>query len=645
MERAIVILMIILAQSLWANHDFLNFLKNDLVLTPNETLVSFNKSQVDNWYKLISIKPKEKQSLRQRHIALNIEFYKKENFSLLLKSIKKFQKLYGANQNQGLHIFFQIGILEKRIKEDRGKSLQIIRLAQKGLLKEKQDENLKMAFYKVILKEQLKLKNFKAFNKEAKLFEAKLRDYQMYEELIWLNKLQVEVALNYNQKLPVFNKRLPRVYADDYKLYEAIKNNNFPLIKEKFITSDWQHYTKSLLNNLIFSSLFLKNKKIALKDINLYSIHFGESDSYKIFKLLYSSSYLKKILNDPFKNDRFNVIVKIISFKEGGDINFTEQEKRLVTDNLKLYIWKYRLERLAINEQKELFLDYITYIPVYRLNLKELSFVFGETKNYLLSLYQSLLDRKKFKTLYSHWAKMMIKSQSFDFWGQEVLLQVGIALINLKKEREYIDFVHYLDRNYYNFLQAYHFYLKKDWNNVIKFGEKTDNINAIALMAMASEQLQKTKKSYTLFEKVFTSKKSILKILRESFYLSYIRQIDSSNTPEKIYQRLVHIKSSIKDHGVSMNRVEEYIDAKLIGLNMTLKNASLEEILKKTDFYLKKYPLGKFCSMIKLTKGKILAQLKKIAKSTEALEQVIKETSSKQIKTQALDELSVLRNL
>ena len=640
MDRAIIIFICLISFLAFSQRDeYLNFVKNEVIQTPQETLIELKNKPASSLYS-----PANRLSdvdNREKHLQLSINLFRKKKYSLLLKSMQSFEKKYGENKSEGLHKFFQIVILEEKLKKKANE--QILSLVKKAIKNFKgSDLNLKFAFYKVQLKYNLLDRDWRLLDDNAKEYIAEAKKIGLGLEVSWATKLRVETYLS-NSKMvdKSILGQIPEVYKADYIVYELVSKDQYQEIEKLYFEQTWHNATQSLLNNLIFTALKLQNDEFArVYNSRLSMLLRAESENTKFFNMIINDED-----NLSFNNKKLQVISRLISLNHNPYVVLTSEQRLLLNTELKVYLWKMRLEHLALKKQKESYWSYISAIPFFQLKKHEINTVIDSHKSFLNKLYQDKFTDRKFQDITSHWEKMSIKSNLHEHIAQDIIYIVGESYLKLKNTHKYDAIVDIAKLETLKRLEASRLFNEKKWKQFLRYSEAIRDQRTLAMRALAYLELGITDKSEKLFSQVLASDEKLRGEIKEDFFMGYIRLITSSNnSPEHKYQRLNRINSGINYQGVSSNRVKEAIEAHLIGLKMTLKTESFEKILTSVNFFLKNYPRSQFYSMMILTRAKILAQLKKIAESMEALKELIKETDDVEIKTQALDELSVLKN-
>ena len=618
---------------------YMDFVKDEVVITPNETLKELRNKSISRLYK-----PENRLSdvdSREKHLQLSINLFRKKKYSLLLKSMQAYEKKYGENKSEGLHYFFQMVILEERLKSKPNE--QILSLAQKAIDSfEGNDLNLKFAFYKIQIKYSLVDNDWRVLDEFIQQYINEAKKLGLGVEVSWASKLKLESHLARNKKI---DKSLlgfvPEVYKADYLIYELLGSNEYQNIQKRYFEQTWHNATRSLLNNLVFTALKLQDDNAArVFNSKLSMLLQSEDENTKFYAMI-----LNEEGNLNFKNKKLETVSRLVSLNHYPNTVLGLEHRKLLNTELKVYLWKMRLEHLALKKQAESYWSYISAIPFYQLQDQEIKIVMNSHKAYLYRLYQEKFDQSHFQDLVSHWEKMSIKSDLHQSVSQKVLRIVGESYIQLENTDKYNLILDIVKVETLKKLEASRLYYQKKWKQFLRYAESLNDLRISAMKALAYLELGIQDKAQKIFSQVLAADKQLKGQIKEDFFMGYIRLITSSNnSPEYKYQRLNRISSGINYLGVSSNRVKEAIEAHLIGLKMTLKTESFEKILTSVNFFLKNYPRSQFYSMMILTRAKILAQLKKIAESMEALKELVKETDDVQIKTQALDELSVLKN-
>lgn len=654
MDRALriiiflAIICIVQVRGVLANYSqtYLNYLSSDLLITPRQTLDELEIASLKTLYS-----PEAKTSSldeREKHLQLTISLYRREQFSLMLKSMKIFNEKYGADKEAALHYFLQIAVLEKKIKEHSNISDQLINMAKKGIASESGDLNLKLAFYKLILKQNLINKDWINFDKDLEATKDFVSKFTIQNEMIWVAKMKMESLLAQG----AFDRAkdelkhlgvIPSVYRDDYSIYLELTQKNYEKVKIGYLNSDWTNYTVSLLNNMSFVSILLGDQDRARVYLSKYAQYFGSRDErYLILNGIFHRDAEALV----FLNPKYNLISKFIQLEDSKTTMFTSDEQGIMNQELRVLLWKVRLENLVVDRQEQIFMDYLSDIPFYELSSEESLFILSpEIQSYLNIQYENISINQSSDDVIKHWEKVTIKTQPTYLFNKDIFYTVGKAYVDSRNSEKYLSFLKTVPLDVIEDLQCYNYYKKEDYQSIISKIKNSHNLEVKMMKAIAYERDRNYKFAKKIINEVLLSKKISQTDLYDDFTLAYIRVLKSENNPEEFYQRLVGIKDSINDHGAKKNRVKEYVEAELIGINVALKHSSLEKNLKNVNIFLKNYPQSQFYSMMELTRGKILAQLKKIAESTEVLQKVLKETDDEKIKTQASDELIVLKKI
>lgn len=611
---------------------YLDYLKKDLTLLPSEKLNKLKHSKMSQLYS-----PEDRRFIddrRERHLQLLIQLYRKKDFSLLLKGMKSFTQRFGQTKEEGLFYFFKISILENKIPSMEDISSQVQSYARRGIA-QTGDGNLKEAFYKVLLREKIREKKQEGKVEKLSLLGKEIKKAGLDKLHSFFQQVFIEYALSLAkfesaEKIMKEAGFLPSVYRDDYELYIGIWEGRE---LSGFLHKTWSNYTESLLNNLIYLSLREGHEEKKAFFLHRFETFFNsDTDSYGFFAHYEDENFSSK-------NKKYNLVLKLKKLSQGKEVSLTKDETELLTGPLKLILWEKRLELLAREKKKSLFLAYLEAIPFYLLSEPEFKKITQGGTSYWKKLYMEMLEMGEYSKLLSHWENVSLKV-SPSFFDSQLLVDIGLSYLLTGNTQSYMGVLKHLPKEAIYQLESYRHYFNGDWKKIVSMEKE---LKTHGVMALAYKGLGNAKKGKEFLEIFFINGEKEILPIREDLFLYYLQLIKSEKKAEGYRQVLLDFQEGKKEGSVRMPRVKEYVDFELIGLNMTLKTTSLEENLKKANIFLKNYPQSQFYSMMEITRAEILAQLKRIDKSTEAFKKIFTKTHDEKIKAKVLDEILVLR--
>lgn len=335
---------------------------------------------------------------KEAHMQLSINFYRKEKWGLMNKSIRLYENKYGDDKHKVLNLYLKANaLLKKNLKEKNHGIKQASISMLEGIVERTDDYEMKNAVYRYTLQYYLDRNDYIKSLEVAKNFFVEARAVFDQDMVIYTSKviLQALASLRQLDKINDFlgDKKLASILPKQIELAYS----SFVYLqtkREKELVTSYEKVENSLVKPvhpaILFNTAEAYFRKGDLKKaLKLYDefakefSHEKESSQARLrIALIYELSqkkssqvislYKNAIDRSPYPKVRYEAKLRYVGYRlarknviSPSDLEtevFLEQsadEKAVLTSELKELLWQVRL-RVFLNQEK--FTEALTYL-------------------------------------------------------------------------------------------------------------------------------------------------------------------------------------------------------------------------------------------------------------------------------------------
>jgi hypothetical protein len=410
------------------------------LIPPLEQDVILESKIPENFYPL-----KDRENIndeKESHMQLNINFYRKESWGLLAKSIDLYEKKYGKDKNYILNQFIKANALLKNNLVEKNPTITITAVNMlNNLAEQTNDSYMKFAIYRYTIEHTIGLKDYiRAAQLARNLYLVATQNFDnemiILSTRVILHSLarlkQIDKIREFVNEKPVL-RTLPKQEADAYISYVQLSHGETEeLIKEydKKSKGYAQPVHPTILFNLAESYFREAKYSEAIKYFDQFVTHYSHLSQATQARVRLALSF--ELINKPIKEVlalyrnaidratiaeyRYEAKLRYVGVRLNRKINPTKDDSEVLVfldktpaeekemhQNLNKLLWLVRLRTYINQEQYKEALTYFTTLPIDSMSLLDKRVFLGDGSEIVLGVIQQMYNTQEYTNAIKTW--------------------------------------------------------------------------------------------------------------------------------------------------------------------------------------------------------------------------------------------------